>query len=105
MTQLPKTSKIFETIFDGRLKYLEELKKMGAKVNIIDNHTAEITGPTKLRGAKITSFDLRAGATLIIAGLVASGTTQIDNIETIDRGYENIEEKLTQIGAKIKRVD
>jgi len=104
MTQLPRTSKIFETIFDGRLKYLSELKKMGANVRVIDNHTAEITGPTKLRGAKITSFDLRAGATLIIAGLTATGTTEIDNIGTIDRGYENIEGKLRKLGANIKRV-
>jgi len=104
MTQLPRTSKIFETIFDGRLKYLSELKKMGANVKVIDNHTAEITGPTKLRGAKITSFDLRAGATLIIAGLTATGTTEIDNIGTIDRGYENIEGKLRKLGANIKRV-
>lgn len=105
MTQLPRTSKIFETIFDGRLKYLDELKKMGAKVNIIDSHTAEITGPTKLKGSKITSFDLRAGATLVIAGLVAKGITEIDNISTIDRGYENIEIKLQNLGADIKRIN
>jgi len=105
MTQLPRTSKIFETIFDNRLKYLEELKKMGAKVNIIDAHTAEITGPTKLHGAKITSFDLRAGATLIIAGLVAKGVTEIDNIGTIDRGYEDIEGKLQKLGADIRRIN
>ena len=104
MTQLPKTSKIFETIFEGRLKYLNELAKMGAKVKIIDSHTAEITGATKLKGTKITSFDLRAGATLIIAGLLASGTTEISNIETIDRGYEDIEGKLRKLGVDIKRV-
>ena len=104
MTQLPRTNKIFETIFDGRLKYLDELKKMGAKVKIIDNHTAEISGPTKLKCAAITSFDLRAGATLIIAGLIANGTTTIENIETIDRGYENIEGKLQKLGADIKRI-
>lgn len=105
MTQLPKTSKIFETVFDNRLKYLDELKKMGAKVNIIDSHTAEITGPTKLHGSEITSFDLRAGATLILAGLIADGTTEIDNIETIDRGYEKIEEKLQKLGADITRIN
>lgn len=105
MTQLPKTSKIFETIFEGRLKYLEELKKMGAKVKILDSHTAEISGPTKLHGAKITSFDLRAGATLILAGLIAKGTTEIDNISTIDRGYEDIDGKLRKLGADIRRVN
>lgn len=104
MTQLSKTSKIFETIFDGRLKYLNELKKMGAKVNVIDIHTAEITGPTKLKGTKITSFDLRAGATLIIAGLIAHGISEIDNITTIDRGYEDIEGKLRKLGANIRRI-
>lgn len=103
MTQLPKTSKIFETIFEGRLKYLNELAKMGAKVKILDSHTAEITGPTKLKGTKITSFDLRAGATLIIAGLIANGTTEISNIGTIDRGYEDIEGKLRKLGADIIR--
>lgn len=105
MTQLPRTSKIFETIFDNRLKYLLELEKMGAKVKILDSHTAEITGPTKLHGARITSFDLRAGATLIIAGLIAKGKTEISNIETIDRGYEDIEGKLKKIGANIQRVE
>ena len=105
MTQLPKTSKIFETIFDNRLKYLEELKKMGANVNVIDTHTAEISGPTKLKGAKITSFDLRAGATLIIAGLVAHGRTEISNIGTIDRGYEDIEGKFRKLGADITRIN
>jgi UDP-N-acetylglucosamine 1-carboxyvinyltransferase len=104
MTQLPKTSKIFETIFEGRLKYLDELAKMGVKVKIVDSHTAEITGPCKLKGTKITSFDLRAGATLVIAGLIASGTTEISNIGTIDRGYEDIEGKLQKLGADIARV-
>jgi len=105
MTQLPRTSKIFETIYDDRLKYTSELIKMGAQIRIIDKHTAEITGPTKLHGAKITSFDLRAGATLILAGLIAHGTTEIDNIGTIDRGYENIEGKLRKLGADIRRVN
>ena len=78
---------------------------MGARVNIIDQRTAEITGPTRLKGAKITSFDLRAGATLILAGLIAQGKTEIFNIETIDRGYERIEYKLKKLGADIKRVN
>ncbi len=103
LTQCPKTSKIFESLYENRLQYLSELKKMGASINILDTHTAEITGPTKLHGAKITSFDLRAGATLILAGLIANGVTEIDNIETIDRGYENIEKKLQKLGANIIR--
>lgn len=103
LTQCPLKSKIFETMFENRLKYLEELQKMGAKINILNEHEAEISGPTKLHGAKITSFDLRAGATLILAGLIADGKTEIDNIETIDRGYERIENKLTNLGANIIR--
>lgn len=104
MTQLPRTSKIFETIYDNRLKYLTELAKMGAKVKLLDCHTAEITGPTKLHGSKIKTYDIRAGATLILAGLIASGTTEIDKIELIDRGYEKIDEKLRKLGANIKRI-
>ena len=104
LTQCPRTSKIFETMYDNRLKYLQELKKMNGKINVLDSHTAEISGPTKLKGAKITSYDLRAGATLLLAALIASGTTEIDNIETIDRGYENIEQKLRNLGANIKRI-
>jgi len=104
MTQLPKTSKIFETIFDGRLKYLEELNKMGASTKVIDLHTAEVTGPTKLHGARVISSDLRAGAALILAGLIASGKTEISNTETIDRGYENIVGKLKILGADIQKI-
>lgn len=103
LTQCPKTSKIFESLYENRLQYLGELKKMGAKINVLDTHTAEISGPTNLHGAEITSFDLRAGATLILAGLIADKTTEIDNIETIDRGYENIEKKLQNLGANIIR--
>ncbi len=105
LSQCPRVSKIFESLYEDRLKYLSQLEKMGTKINIIDCHTAEIFGPAKLSGAKITSFDLRAGATLIIAGIIAKGKTEIDNIGTIDRGYEKIEEKLRKIGAKIERAE
>lgn len=105
LTQCPLTSKIFETMFENRLKYLEELQKMGAKIKILNEHEAEISGPTKLHGAQITSFDLRAGATLILAGLIADGQTEISNIETIDRGYERIECKLQKLGANIERIN
>lgn len=104
LTQCPRTSKIFESMYDNRLKYLIELAKMGANVKISNCHCAEISGPTRLRGAKITSYDLRAGATLILAGLIAKGTTEIDKIELIDRGYENIDIKLKKLGADIKRI-
>jgi len=105
LTQAIGKSKIKENIFENRLGYLEKLKKMGAKINIINNQEAEILGPTELSGAKIESLDLRAGATLIIAGLIAKGKTEIAEAETIDRGYEKIEERLAKIGAKIQRVN
>ncbi len=77
---------------------------MGADIKKISNKKAEITGPSILKGAKIHSLDLRAGATLIIAGLTANGITEISQAENIDRGYEKIENRLQNIGAKIKRV-
>ncbi len=104
LTQAKGTSKINEDIFENRLGYLNELKKMGADIKKISNKKAEITGPSILKGAKIHSLDLRAGATLIIAGLTANGITEISQAENIDRGYEKIENRLQNIGAKIKRV-
>jgi UDP-N-acetylglucosamine 1-carboxyvinyltransferase len=103
-TQAEGTSAFHETIFEGRLGYLNELTKMGSDCKILDTHQATITGPTPLSGTRITSFDLRAGATLIIAAIIAKGESRLDQIEIIDRGYEEIEKKLNSIGAKIKRV-
>ena len=77
---------------------------MGAQAEILNVHQALITGLTKLSGKKITSFDLRAGAALIIAALVARGKTVIQDIYQVDRGYEKIEERLKKLGAEIKRV-
>ena len=105
LTQAEGKSRIQENIFENRLGYLEELKKMGARINILNKHEAEIIGPTELKGAKIESLDLRAGATLIIAGLTGNGITEIHAAETIDRGYEKIEERLAKVGAKITRVN
>lgn len=102
-TQAEGESRITENIFDNRLGYLKELSNMGANVKIIDSHNAIINGPTVLIGRKIDSLDIRAGATLIIAGLIAKGNTEILAAENIDRGYEKIEERLQKIGAKIKR--
>jgi UDP-N-acetylglucosamine 1-carboxyvinyltransferase len=103
-TQANGTSEIYETIFEGRLGYINELSKMGASCITRDAHQATITGPTPLFGTRITSFDLRAGATLIIAALIAQGESRLDQIEIIDRGYEDIEEKFRGIGADIRRV-
>ena len=103
MTQARGGSRIFETLFEDRLQYLKELRKMGAQTKILDAHTATIFGPTVLHGKKIYSLDLRAGITLIIAALIARGKSEIYNIEIVDRGYEDWEEKLIALGAKIER--
>ncbi len=98
------TSIINESIWDSRFQYTEELNKMGAKITA-QGKTAFFEGVKKLSGAPVYSSDLRAGAALIIAGVCAEGTTDIYNLEHIDRGYENIEEKFRNIGANIKRVN
>ena len=95
------TSIIVENIFESRYKYLSELQKMGAKVQI-EGKTAVIKGVRHLSGTKVESSDLRGGAALILAGLVAKGKTTVNQIEYVQRGYENIEEKLQQLGANIK---
>ncbi len=97
-------SKITERVWNGRFRYVEELKKMGANIDIIDN-TAIINGVSKLQGADVKSSDLRAGACLVIAGLAAEGETTVTGIECIDRGYEDLVEKLRSLGANIQRVD
>jgi UDP-N-acetylglucosamine 1-carboxyvinyltransferase len=94
---------IKETIFENRFMHMNELMRLGADIQI-DGHTAIIRGVDTLTGAPIMATDLRASASLVLAGLVAKGETVIDRIYHIDRGYENIEEKLGGLGAKIRRV-
>jgi UDP-N-acetylglucosamine 1-carboxyvinyltransferase len=96
---------IHDPLYEGRLKYLEEINKMGADIFFADPHRAIINGPTQLFGQELGSFDLRGGAALIIAGLIAKGKTVINNIYQIDRGYEKIEERLQKLGADIKRTN
>ncbi len=103
-TQAEGETLIFDTIFEGRFNYLSELEKMGAKIKQLNPHQAMIIGPTKLYGSDIRSFDLRAGASLIIAALIAGGETKIDEIYQVDRGYEKIEERLQKLGADIRRI-
>ncbi len=103
-TQAKGSSLIFDIMYEGRLKYINELKKMGADAEILDPHRAIINGPTVLEGAEIESLDLRAGATLVIAALLAKGKSIIGNIEQIDRGYEKLDERLAKLGADIKRL-
>ncbi|MEI7621432.1 MAG: UDP-N-acetylglucosamine 1-carboxyvinyltransferase [Candidatus Moraniibacteriota bacterium] len=102
-TQAVGETMIFDTIFEGRFNYLSELEKMGANATVLNPHQAVIAGPTKLKGGAIKSFDLRAGASLIIAALCAEGTTKIEEIYQVDRGYEKIEERLQKLGAEIER--
>ncbi|MDR3559058.1 MAG: UDP-N-acetylglucosamine 1-carboxyvinyltransferase [Candidatus Pacebacteria bacterium] len=103
-TQAEGHTLIFDTLFDGRFNYVNELEKMGAKAYILNPHQVVISGPTKLHGNGTKSFDLRAGASLIIAALVAEGKTVIEDIYQVDRGYEKIEERLQKLGAEIKRL-
>lgn len=105
MTQAKGSSLIHETIYDGRLVWTDMLCQMGADINMCDPHRIIVNGPTKLNGKHLVSPDLRAGIALVIAALVAKGQTEIDNIYQIDRGYEKLEERLQNIGAKIKRID
>lgn len=93
---------ITENVYEARFKYIDELKRMGANIKV-DGRVAIIEGVRELSGAKVKATDLRAGAALIVAGLIAKGKTEIDNASHIDRGYENIEQKLLGLGAKIYR--
>ncbi|OGE91211.1 MAG: UDP-N-acetylglucosamine 1-carboxyvinyltransferase [Candidatus Doudnabacteria bacterium RIFCSPHIGHO2_01_FULL_50_11] len=104
-TQARGTSIIHDWIFEGRLGYLKQLRRMGAKAQILDLHRALIEGPTKLGGATIESLDIRSGMTMVIAGLVATGKTIIVNTHNIDRGYEHLPERLQAIGADIQRIE
>ncbi|HEX8974547.1 MAG TPA: UDP-N-acetylglucosamine 1-carboxyvinyltransferase [Patescibacteria group bacterium] len=103
-TQAEGETMIFDTLFEGRFNYLSELEKMGAQAKMLNPHQAVIKGVAHLKGSTIKSFDLRAGASLIIAALCAKGTTTIEEIYQVDRGYEKIEERLQKLGADIKRI-
>lgn len=104
LTQSEGQALVHETIYEGRLSWTEELKRMGATILNLDPHRIEIKGPTKLRGREIESPDIRAGMAYIIAALCADGESVINNVYQIDRGYEKIEERLQKIGADIKRI-
>jgi len=97
------TSTVTETVFENRLIQTHEMNRMGAKI-VIEGHTAIITGQKTLKGAPVMASDLRASASLVIAGLVAEGITRVDRIYHIDRGYECIEDKLQSLGADIRRL-
>lgn len=97
-------SKVTETVFENRFMHVVELNRMGAQIST-EGRSAVIDGPSKLTGCDVRATDLRAGAAMILAGLVAEGTTRIGDLHHIDRGYENIVAKLKNLGADIERVD
>jgi UDP-N-acetylglucosamine 1-carboxyvinyltransferase len=97
------TSTVNETIFENRFMHVPELNRMGANIEV-DGHTAVVRGVSKLDGAPVMATDLRASMSLVLAALAAEGDTVIDRIYHIDRGYERVEEKLSLLGAKIRRI-
>ncbi|MDO8663709.1 MAG: UDP-N-acetylglucosamine 1-carboxyvinyltransferase [Candidatus Wildermuthbacteria bacterium] len=104
LTQAQGKSLVHDPLYENRFQHLHELRKMGADIEITDPHRALIFGKTDLSGNKIDSNDIRSGAALILAGLIAKGQTQIENVSQIERGYEKLDEKLRNLGAKIERV-
>lgn len=104
LTQAEGESVVRETIYDGRLFYTDMLNTMGARITLMDPYRAVVYGATELRGKLVVSPDLRAGIAMVIAGLVAQGTTTIEHIYHIDRGYEHIEHRLRNINADITRI-
>lgn len=105
LTQAKGKSLLFDPLYENRLNYIHQLRKMGADIEIVDPHRAFVFGVTPLTGVSIESWDIRAGACLVVAGLMAKGATTINSISQIDRGYEKIEERLQKLGAEIKRVN
>jgi UDP-N-acetylglucosamine 1-carboxyvinyltransferase len=103
MTQAEGECEIKETIFENRFMHASELQRLGARIRV-QGHSAHVQGKTQLTGARLIASDLRASASLVLAGLAAEGETWIDRVYHIDRGYEKIEEKLRAVGAEIERI-
>jgi UDP-N-acetylglucosamine 1-carboxyvinyltransferase len=104
LSQAAGTSRLHETIFEDRLDWLSEFQRLGAQIELHDDHHASITGPSRLHAAEVAMGDLRAGASLMLAALAAQGTSVIHGAHHVRRGYENIEGKFLDLGAKIERV-
>ena len=105
LTQARGESRVFETIFEGRLSYTENLVRMGANITLWNPHQASVYGPTPLHGATLESPDIRAGLAFLIAALIAKGESKLENVYHIDRGYARIEERLAKLGAHIQRTE
>src|SRR4051812_515496 len=103
-TQSEGSVLIFEKMFENRLFFVDKLISMGAEITICDPHRAIVIGPRRLRGARVSSPDIRAGMAMLIAAVCAHGKSEIHNVRDIDRGYERIDERLLQLGARIERV-
>ena len=103
-TQADGTILIFEKMFENRLFFVDKLVAMGARITLCDPHRAIVSGPSRLHGERLESPDIRAGMAMLIAALAADGTSEIGNIVQIDRGYEKIDERLRDLGARIERV-
>jgi UDP-N-acetylglucosamine 1-carboxyvinyltransferase len=103
-TQADGTILIFEKMFENRLFFVDKLVAMGARITLCDPHRAIVSGPSRLHGARLESPDIRAGMAMLIAALAAQGTSEIGNVAQIDRGYERIDVRLRDLGARIERV-
>jgi UDP-N-acetylglucosamine 1-carboxyvinyltransferase len=102
LTQANGVSIIHERVFDNRMLYVSELRKMGAEI-VSTGSSAIVSGPTPLHGTRVRALDVRAGAAVLLAAMVAQGTTVIDDIYHLDRGYERLDEKLRTMGVEVER--
>ena len=103
LTQAQGRSNVVETVFENRFQHVPELRRMGARIDVHGN-TARVDGPVTLSGARVMATDLRASASLVLAGLVAEGITKVDRIYHLDRGYQGMESKLQNLGARVQRI-
>jgi UDP-N-acetylglucosamine 1-carboxyvinyltransferase len=103
-TQARGTILIFEKMFENRMFFVDKLVAMGARITLCDPHRAIVSGPSRLHGERLSSPDIRAGMAMLIAALAADGRSEINNIREIDRGYERIDDRLRELGARIERV-
>lgn len=105
LTQCEGQGSVFETLFEGKMNYVFELEKMGARVVLLNSHQAVIFGKTQLKACPVASLDIRAGAAMVLAALAADGETEISQINYIERGYSDLVGKLQGIGAQITKID
>jgi UDP-N-acetylglucosamine 1-carboxyvinyltransferase len=103
-TQCDGVILMFEKMFESRMFFVDKLIAMGGRIVLCDPHRAIVAGPSRLRGAPMTSPDIRAGMAMLLAAVCAEGTSTINNADQIERGYERIEERLNALGARIKRI-